>query len=401
MIAILHSGLWPMSVLGKVIYTLVLTHIAIIAVTVYFHRAQAHRSIEVHPYLGLFFRVWIWMTSTMVTTHWVAVHRKHHAKVETPEDPHSPRIHGILAIFFNGVSYYRRERNNPETIKKYSIGCPNDWFERSLIASPIFMQNVGSLIMMLINIVLFGVKSGFLIWLVQMLWMPVLAAGGINGLGHYFGYRNYSTEDDSTNIMPWGILIGGEELHNNHHAFPTSPKLSMKAFEFDIGYVYIKLFERLQWIKIKQKPMSLDQPAEKISDIIRAKVLLLSKLDKQVIMPLLKKKKQYLKSLNKYSYSEIKQVLLRPFLDANQNQLKLIDFIKSQDDDLSLVLLLKAQLESIYSKRLRSNEYMHQLRLWCDEAERSCLRSMKNYIIDLKAFMGNVDSGSFCVAANE
>ncbi|MGC6403755.1 MAG: DesA family fatty acid desaturase [Candidatus Comchoanobacterales bacterium] len=391
MLEIFYTGLWPVSFLGKLIYTLVVTHITIVAVTVYLHRAQAHRSLEVKPLLGWFFRIWVWMTTTMVTTQWVAVHRKHHAKVETKDDPHSPRVYGIKAIVFNGVYYYRQGKNTPGVIDQYSLGCPNDFFERALLNSRVF-QYSGILIVLAFNILMFGALSGLVIWGVQMIWIPALAAGVINGIGHYWGYRNYSTEDDSTNIMPWGVIIGGEELHNNHHAFPTSPKLSMKAFEFDIGYVYIKLFERLKWVKIKQKPMSLDQPAEKISDIIRAKVLVLSKFSRQVVKPLLRTKKAMFKASNIGSYSGFKRVLTRPFTLINTMDYELIKQVSKQDTELNVMCQFKERLEGIYAKRLKAPQLLKEIDEWCQQAYQSGIESLKHYGEQLKHFIDGVHS---------
>ena len=248
---------------------------------------------DVHPALAMFFRIWIWMTTTMVTTEWVAVHRKHHAKVETSEDPHSPRAHGVFAILFNGMHYYKQGKKEPGVLAKYGVGSPKDRLEHLLLNSKVF-QNFGICMILALNIILFGLMSGLVIWGVQMIWIPALAAGVINGLGHYWGYRNFITEDDSTNLLQWGILIGGEALHNNHHTFPASPKLSSKWYEFDIGYAYILLFSYFGWVTIKRKPMSMEEGAKQISDVIRAKVLILSKFSKKVVKPLLKSKKIYL-----------------------------------------------------------------------------------------------------------
>lgn len=233
----MFTGFLQLSPWGIVLATLALTHITIAAVTIFLHRHQAHRALELHPIISHFFRFWLWLTTGMVTREWVAVHRKHHAKCETAEDPHSPQVLGIKKVFWEGSELYRAESKVGETLEKYGTGTPDDWIERNLYTR-FSWQGVG--LMLLIDIFLFG-PIGLTIWAVQMAWIPVTAAGIINGFGHYLGYRNFPSDDASTNIVPWGILIGGEELHNNHHAYGTSARLSNKWYEFDIGWLYIKL----------------------------------------------------------------------------------------------------------------------------------------------------------------
>ena len=233
------GGLLSLPWWGYVVVTLALTHVTIAAVTIFLHRCQAHRGLDLHPIVSHFFRFWLWLTTGMVTKEWVAIHRKHHAKVETEEDPHSPQTRGIDTVLLRGTELYRAESRNTETLAKYGHGTPDDWVERNLYTR-FSVHGVG--VMLLIDLVLFG-PIGATIWAVQMLWIPVTAAGIINGIGHYWGYRNFSCEDASRNIVPWGILIGGEELHNNHHAYGTSAKLSSRWYEFDLGWAYIRTLE--------------------------------------------------------------------------------------------------------------------------------------------------------------
>ncbi|MEO8297486.1 MAG: fatty acid desaturase [Burkholderiales bacterium] len=228
--------------------TLALTHITIAAVTIFLHRSQAHRSLELGPVPAHFFRFWLWLTTGMVTKEWVAIHRKHHAKCETVDDPHSPVTRGIETVLLRGAELYRTEAKNLDTITKYGHNTPDDWIERNLYSR---FQWQGVALMMVINVLLFGVL-GVSVWAVQMLWIPITAAGIINGIGHYWGYRNFEATDASTNVFPWGILIGGEELHNNHHTYPTSAKLSVKPFEFDIAWGYIRALEMLGWAKVRK-----------------------------------------------------------------------------------------------------------------------------------------------------
>ena len=238
-IALLAKGFVPLPWWGYVVVTLALTHVTIAAVTIYLHRSQAHRGVDLHPVVSHFFRFWLWLTTGMVTKEWVAIHRKHHAKVETDEDPHSPQTRGIGVVLSRGAELYREESKVTETLDKYGHGTPADWIERNLY-TPFSWQGVA--LMLITDLVLFG-PIGATIWAVQMLWIPITAAGIINGIGHYWGYRNFACADASANIVPWGILIGGEELHNNHHAYGTSAKLSSRWFEFDIGWMYIRMLE--------------------------------------------------------------------------------------------------------------------------------------------------------------
>src|SRR6476659_1412883 len=222
-----------------VAYTLVTTHITIAAVTIFLHRSQAHRALDLHPLPSHFFRLWLWLTTGMVTKEWTAIHRKHHAKCETVDDPHSPQILGIAKVLREGSELYRKEAKNLETLERYGHGTPDDWVERNVYSK---YSAKGVALMLIINLILFG-PIGLTIWAIQMAWAPIMAAGVINGVGHFWGYRNFEAEDASRNIVPWGILIGGEELHNNHHAYATSARLSNKWYEFDIGWMYIRTLE--------------------------------------------------------------------------------------------------------------------------------------------------------------
>jgi stearoyl-CoA desaturase (Delta-9 desaturase) len=249
----LANGLWNLSWWQIILYTLVTTHITIASVTIFLHRSQAHRALDLHGIPAHFFRFWLWLSTGMVTKEWVAIHRKHHAKCETPEDPHSPQTRGIETVLWRGAELYREEAKNQETMKKFGHGTPNDWIERNLYTRYSW-QGVG--LMLIINVALFGVL-GLSVWAVQMLWIPITAAGVINGIGHYWGYRNFEAPDASTNIVPWGLIIGGEELHNNHHTYPTAAKFAVKKYEFDIGWVYISLMRRIGWATVKKVPPKL------------------------------------------------------------------------------------------------------------------------------------------------
>ena len=249
----LAHGLLNFSWLQVLVVTLVFTHITIAGVTIYLHRHSAHRALDLHPIVSHFFRFWLWLTTGQVTKEWTAIHRKHHAKCEQAEDPHSPHVHGIKTVLLTGAELYRKEAKNQETLDRYGHGTPDDWMERNVYTR---FSWQGVALMLIINLALFG-ALGLTVWAVQMMWIPITAAGIINGAAHYWGYRNFEAHDASTNISPWGILIGGEELHNNHHTYPTSAKLSVKPYEFDIGWMYITILQSVGLAKVKKTPPKL------------------------------------------------------------------------------------------------------------------------------------------------
>ncbi len=249
----LSYGLLNFSGWQVFIVTMVLTHITIASVTIYLHRHSAHRALDLHPVVSHFFRFWLWLTTGQVTKEWTAIHRKHHAKCEQADDPHSPHVHGIKTVLFTGAELYRKESKNLDTLQRFGHGTPDDWMERNLY-SRFSWQGVA--LMLIINLALFG-ALGLTVWAVQMMWIPITAAGIINGAAHYWGYRNFEAPDASTNISPWGIIIGGEELHNNHHTYPTSAKLSVKPYEFDLGWFYIRILETCGLATVKKTPPKL------------------------------------------------------------------------------------------------------------------------------------------------
>ncbi|MCC8992012.1 MAG: fatty acid desaturase, partial [Streptococcus sp.] len=287
----LTHGLLNLSFGELVLATLLFTHVTIIAVTIFLHRAQAHRALDLHPVISHCFRFWLWLTTGMVTRQWVAIHRKHHAKCETADDPHSPQILGIRRVLWEGVELYRAEASKLETLDRYGYGTPDDWLERHIYSCH---HQLGVTFLLLLNLTLFG-APGLTIWAVQLLWIPFWAAGVINGLGHYWGYRNYEPHDASANLSPIGLLIGGEELHNNHHAFPSSAKLSNKQWEFDIGWFYIRALEILNLAHVKKiAPIPRCIPGKVIIDLdtLRAVILnrfyVMADFSKLVIVPVLR-----------------------------------------------------------------------------------------------------------------
>jgi stearoyl-CoA desaturase (delta-9 desaturase) len=250
LITFLDQGLTGASWWQAILVVLVFTHITIASVTIYLHRHSAHRALDLHPIPAHFFRFWLWLTTGMVTKEWTAIHRKHHAKCEREGDPHSPVVYGIKKVFWQGSELYRAEAQNQETLDRFGHNTPDDWIERHLYTG---RSRLGVSLMLIIDIALFGV-FGLTIWAIQMIWIPITAAGIINGIGHWWGYRNFEAQDASTNVFPWGIVIGGEELHNNHHTYPTSAKLSVKPYEFDIGWLYISVLQSLGLATVKKLP---------------------------------------------------------------------------------------------------------------------------------------------------
>lgn len=281
-------GLLDVDILSAVLITVGMTHITIVAVTVYLHRAQAHRALDLHPAVSHFFRFWLWLTTGMVTKEWVGVHRRHHAKCETVEDPHSPQVLGLRKVLGEGAELYAQAASDRAAVERYGQGTPDDWLERRLYSR--FSWH-GLALMLVLDVVLFGVY-GIVIWAVQMLWIPIFAAGVINGVGHYFGYRNFEPPDASTNILPWGILIGGEELHNNHHAFPSSARLSSTWWEFDIGWMYIRILSALRLAKIRRVapnpqvvPGKSQLDLETLRAVITSRMHVLARYGKEVMGP--------------------------------------------------------------------------------------------------------------------
>ena len=380
MLETLINGFIPLSFLEYTIYTLVVTHITIVAITLYLHRGVCHSAIEIHPILSHFFRFWLWLTTSMRTADWVAIHRKHHAKVETEDDPHSPAFYGIKKVLFQGADLYHKEKNNKQTIDKYSQNCPNDWIEQKVYTGK---NNLGILILFILNIFLFG-TVGIIIWSIQMMWTPIFAAGGINGAGHHWGYRNYNTNDDSTNMSPVGIIIGGEELHNNHHAYPTAAKFSLRPWEFDIGWMYIKIFSYIKLCKVKRlAPKPIIQSQENTDSKIITQSLLQSKLavitdfTQKVLKPVYKKEKFNL------SFKLLADHPQR----LNSNQEYKINSLLANYSRLNKVYLLKNKLhEILHSRQTKHENFTEILNKWCEEAKSHGIDSLDDFLIRLRSY---------------
>ena len=387
---LLINGLIDFTWIEYIIYTLIVTQITIMAITLYLHRGVCHSAIEIKPALSHFFRFWLWFTTSMKTADWVAIHRKHHAKVETIDDPHSPIVHGINTVLFRGADLYAEEKSNEETIKKYSHNCPNDWIEQKIYSG---RSNLGILFLFILNIFLFGVV-GIIIWAIQMMWTPIFAAGGINGAGHYYGYRNFDTADESTNMMPIAFFIGGEELHNNHHAYPTAAKFSCKPWEFDIGWLYIKIFSIIGLVKVKRlapktiiEETSRELDTETAYALLRSKIMVITNYTKKVIKPILKREtavaSNELKKLIKRSKTSF---VRQPDRISNQSITDL-QKIFDENNSLSVVYDLKNKLYSILnSKYSKLDKFKDTINEWCLEAKSKGIDDLNDFSESLKGY---------------
>ena len=390
----LFAGLLDLPAWVLVLIALGLTHITIIAVTVFLHRNQAHRSVGLHPTVSHFFRFWLWLTTGMITKEWSAIHRKHHAKVESPDDPHSPQVLGILAVLFAGAFLYRKESLNRETIEKYGYGAPDDWLERNLYTKRNWL---GILIMLSANMFLFGGIPGLLIWLTQMVWIPFWAAGVINGIGHFFGYRNFQTADESRNIVPWAIVIGGEELHNNHHAYPTSPKLSRRWYEFDVGWFYIRLLQMAGLARIKRIPTMLENNASRaICDLDTFHAIIENRFD--VLARFGNKLRRTCVDelarlrINKQGWTMPTSNTLKKWLSMRESRIDKVELENirqaiSASSLLSRVENMKRELVSLWEDREASAEQLlERMREWCRTAEASGIEALQTFSQELRGF---------------
>lgn len=382
-------GICPLPWWGYVVVTLILTHITIASVTIFLHRHQAHRALELHPIASHFFRLWLWLTTGMVTKEWAAIHRKHHAKCEAPEDPHSPQIFGLPLVLWKGAELYRREAANKETLTRYGQGTPDDWLENHIYRK----SKYGILLMLTLDLLLFGVP-GFAIWAIQMGWIPFFAAGVVNGVGHFWGYRNFECPDESRNISPWGILIGGEELHNNHHTYPTSAKLSVKGWEFDIGWLYIRVLETFKLAKAKRVapqpnlvPGKCQIDMETLKAIILNRFQVMATYSKEVLLPVFAQECEKVASNEASLWQRSKALLLREatLLDGQAKQM-LAKFL-STNASLALVYQFKERLQNLWAQsQLRDHDLLEALQGWCQEAEATGIKGLKEFSNYLKSF---------------
>jgi stearoyl-CoA desaturase (delta-9 desaturase) len=389
----LFSGVFDLPWWGLVIVAAALTHVTIAGVTIYLHRCQAHRALDLHPVVAHFFRFWLWLTTGMVTKEWAAVHRKHHARCELPDDPHSPQQVGINRVLWGGVFLYAKEARNGDTLERYGHGTPDDWVERNVYSR----LTVGGIVLMgLADVALFGVLPGALIFGVQMAWIPFWAAGVINGIGHYWGYRSWDTPDASRNIVPFAILIGGEELHNNHHAYASSAKLSNKWYEIDVGWLYIRVLEVLGLAQVKRLPPKLRLAAAKaVVDFETLQAVIANRYDVLA---------KYAKSLKKTYVEELGK--LKRFAPQDAELLRRIRHWLGRDErrlpeperaKLAQILAKSKALETAYAMRRelaavweRSSasrgELVSHLQDWCRRAEESGIAPLREFSIRLRSY---------------
>ena len=375
------------------LFTLAATHVTIAAVTIFLHRAQAHRALDLGPVPSHFFRLWLWLTTGMVTKEWVAIHRKHHAKCETEEDPHSPQTRGIKKVLLEGSELYRTEAKNQDTLAKYGHNTPDDWIERNLYTRSSW-QGVG--VMLIINLFLFG-AIGAAVWAVQMLWIPITAAGIVNGIGHWWGYRNFEAPDASRNISPWGIIIGGEELHNNHHTYPTSAKLSVKPYEFDIGWAYIRAMEMIGWANVRKTPPRLELRAVRAADDKTLEALIANRYEVMAV---------YAKALRGTVAAEMARLKAQGAMtSARWTDMDLAKRWLHRDDDkipgdvkphmaqavahsptLAKLVAMREELRAMWTRtNVSAEQLVVDLQAWCKRAEESGIAALQEFSLRLRA----------------
>jgi len=385
----MFNGLVDLPWWGYIVVALVFTHITIASVTIYLHRCQAHRALDLHPIVSHFFRFWLWLTTGMVTKEWAAIHRKHHAFCETVNDPHSPQILGIKKVFWEGAELYRKESKIPATMEKYGSGTPDDWIERNLYSAH---SARGIALMAAIDLLLFG-PIGLTIWAVQMVWIPLTAAGIINGIGHYWGYRNFSADDASTNVLPWGILIGGEELHNNHHAYATSAKLSSKWYEFDIGWLYIRTLETVGLAHVKRvAPQVKLDPAKTLCDadtvqaVITHRYEVMAKYVKLLKTTMSDEIKHLHQQGVKFDIKTFRRWLhLGPELKAPE-QAELTQALNSSKV-LATIYAMRQELATLWERStLTQEQLIKQLEDWCHRAEASGIEALQQFSQRLRRY---------------
>jgi stearoyl-CoA desaturase (delta-9 desaturase) len=377
-----------------VLYTLVLTHITIAGVTIYLHRSQAHRALDLGPIPQHFFRLWLWMTTGMVTKEWAAIHRKHHAKCETVDDPHSPVTRGIKAVLLTGSEMYRAEAKNMETVAKFGHNTPDDWIERNLYSR---FQWQGVALMMIINLTLFG-AIGATVWAIQMLWIPITAAGIINGIGHWWGYRNFEAVDASRNILPWGIIIGGEELHNNHHTYPTSAKLSVKPYEFDIAWGYIRAMEMLGMAKVRKTPPQLRmgnvRPVadnETLEAVIANRYEVMAKYAREMrracAAELAGLRAQGAENTPRWTNMRIARRWLHRDVEKIPGHLQAqVADAAAASPALAKLLAMREELRQLWTRtNVSAEQAVTDLQVWCKQAEESGIEALREFSLKLRA----------------
>lgn len=384
-------GIFQLPWWGYLLVTLGFTQLTIFSVTIYLHRCQAHRALDLHPAVSHVFRFWLWLTTGMITKEWASIHRKHHAKVETNEDPHSPVAKGIKKVFFEGAELYRKACNDKETMQRYGEGTPNDWLERHIYAPH---NSLGLALMFVIDVALFG-TMGITIWAIQMAWIPFFAAGVVNGLGHYWGYRNFESRDASTNIFPIGFFIGGEELHNNHHAYATSAKFSAKWWEFDIGWAMIRT---LQFFGLATPKRVLPKPkmvankniidTDTLKAFISYRLQLMARYTREVVIPMLREEKKSASKTGMALLSRAKTVLVREEFIMKPAQRSRLAEVLENFQSLRTVYQFRVKLQEIWGlKSATQKELVDALQDWCQQAEATGLEVLHRFAQRLKMYV--------------
>jgi stearoyl-CoA desaturase (Delta-9 desaturase) len=369
---------------------LILTHVTIASVTIYLHRLQAHRALDLHPLASHFFRFWLWFTTGMITKEWVAVHRKHHAKCDIVGDPHSPGIFGLAKVLLEGRELYITAAEDRQSIEDYGQGTPDDWLERNLYSR---FPDLGVGLMLAVEIFLFG-AFGLSLWAVQMLWIPFWAAGVINGLGHARGYRNFETLDASTNIIPIGLLVGGEELHNNHHAYPSSARLSARWWEFDVGWLYIRLLAACKLAQVKrQAPKTKIDRGKLVADgdtlhaIIQNRFHVMALYGRRVVLPVLRLELHRADAATRKILGEIKPCLFRDPLLRDEGACSALNQALTASATLATVYQFKLQLRNLWSNaRLSQESKLEVLHEWCREAEETSIECLRLFANGLRGY---------------
>lgn len=383
-------GVLNLSFWGYVIATIILAQVTIAAVTIYLHRHQTHRALTLHPIVSHFFRFWLWLTTGMITAEWVAIHRKHHATTDVEGDPHSPKVLGLKKVFWQGAELYKEAAKDKEMIAKYSHGTPNDWIERNIYTR---FSSKGIMLMFIADLILFGLP-GISIWAIQMMWIPVHAAGVINGVGHHFGYRNFECPDAATNVFPWGFWIGGEELHNNHHTFASSAKFSVKWWEFDIGWLYIRCLAFLGLAKVKKLPPRLAQEAGKLQvdlDTVKAVIgnrfQIMSYYYKKVVRPILRHERSVNKA-DKRLFQRAGRLLRRQDILLSPRAKTRLQALLEKYERLRTVYNYRQSLQNIWLKTASSQkELVEALQQWCKQAEESGLEVLRQFAMQIKGYV--------------
>lgn len=379
-------GVLNLSFWGYVLATVLMVQVSIFCVTVYLHRDAAHRSVDLHPVVRHFCRLWIWASSSMLTKEWVAVHRKHHARCETVDDPHSPVVYGLKKVLLEGAELYQVQARNQETLEKYGRGCPDDWVERNVYTK---YRNLGIISMAVVDVILFGVPS-IIIFAIQMLTFPVLAAGVINGLGHAFGYRNFECPDASTNVSPWGLLVGGEELHNNHHAFPSSAKFSIQPWEVDIGWGIIRTLSFLRLAKVARVAPTPVRIEGKHVDLETVRAVIVNRMHvvrdytRLVMLPVLRAE---LAVAGDKLGAGVRKLLVRESSLLDETAKSRLARALEQNKALHTVHEFRAKLAMLWNGSNMSNENLLQhLKEWIAQAEASGIKALQDFAQVLRSY---------------